>query len=210
MNAIANRVACGNPQADFEAARRRALAGSFEEARGALRSAGSPLFSPKEQALIHNDLGAIARRAAMRIGRTEFSEALAIDPDCDLASANWICWGMRGATHQRGRLASGGRSNDSEPAIRIAVVSFLFSWPSTAGGIVHTSELCKFLSRAGYAVCHFYARYNPWELGQVDGTYFENCQPIEFSERGLECENDQAPLSRAIDEFDPDYVIINR
>jgi len=69
-------------------------------------------------------------------------------------------------------------ANDSEPAIRIAVVSFLFSWPSTAGGIVHTSELCKFLSRAGYAVCHFYARYNPWELARSTGPTLKTCQPI--------------------------------
>jgi hypothetical protein len=34
-------------------------------------------------------------------------------------------------------------------ARKIAVVSFLFNWPSTGGGIVHTTELCRFLGEAG-------------------------------------------------------------
>lgn len=53
------------------------------------------------------------------------------------------------------------------PATRIAVLSFLFNWPSTGGGIVHTVELCDFLHRAGYEVQHIYARYDPWALGVV-------------------------------------------
>ena len=52
--------------------------------------------------------------------------------------------------------------------IRIAIVSLLFNWPSTGGGIVHTAELAKFLSLAGYEVCHFYAVYEPWRVGSVN------------------------------------------
>ena len=49
--------------------------------------------------------------------------------------------------------------------LRIAIVSLLFNWPSTGGGIVHTAELAQFLSLDGYDVCHFFAVYEPWSVG---------------------------------------------
>ena len=50
---------------------------------------------------------------------------------------------------------------------RIAIVSLLFNWPSTGGGIVHKAELAQFLSLDGYEVCHFFAVYEPWSVGKV-------------------------------------------
>ena len=50
---------------------------------------------------------------------------------------------------------------------RIAVLSFLFNWPSTGGGNMHTAGLVEFLGRAGYDVRHFYARYPAWAIGRV-------------------------------------------
>ncbi len=55
---------------------------------------------------------------------------------------------------------------------RIAIVSLLFNWPSTGGGIVHTAELATFLSKAGYEVRHFYA-------------VFESCRSAAFGKIAL-------------------------
>src|SRR5207248_78271 len=53
------------------------------------------------------------------------------------------------------------------PAVKVAILSFLFSWPSTGGGNVHTAALALFLARAGYDVRHLYARFPPWRIGAV-------------------------------------------
>ena len=37
---------------------------------------------------------------------------------------------------------------------RVAILSFLFNWPSIGGGNIHTVELATFLARAGYDVRH--------------------------------------------------------
>ncbi len=50
---------------------------------------------------------------------------------------------------------------------RVAVISFLFNWPSTGGGNMHTAGLVEFLGRDGYEVRHFYARYPAWGIGRV-------------------------------------------
>jgi hypothetical protein len=42
-----------------------------------------------------------------------------------------------------------------EGAGKVAILSFLFNWPSSGGGNVHTAELARFLARAGYTVHHF-------------------------------------------------------
>ena len=68
------------------------------------------------------------------------------------------------------RLACPPSSNASpQSPVRIALLSFLFNWPSTGGGNMHTAGLVEFLSRAGYDVRHFYARYPAWGIGRVAG-----------------------------------------
>ena len=53
--------------------------------------------------------------------------------------------------------------------VRVAVLSFLFNWPSTGGGNMHTAGLVEFLKRAGYEVRHYFARYPAWGIGRVAG-----------------------------------------
>ncbi len=48
------------------------------------------------------------------------------------------------------------------------ILSFLFNWPSTGGGNIHTVELSRFLARAGYEVRHVHARYPEWGIGRVE------------------------------------------
>ncbi len=68
------------------------------------------------------------------------------------------------------------------PSYRIAIVSLLFNWPSTGGGNVHTAELAKFLTLAGYEVCHFYAEYPPWRIGEVSESLDYRLKAIKFSD----------------------------
>jgi len=78
---------------------------------------------------------------------------------------------------QEGRPWEGGatagrqadRSVGPTGPVRVAVLSFLFNWPSTGGGNMHTAGLVDFLGRDGYDVRHFFARYPGWGIGRVDG-----------------------------------------
>ena len=97
---------------------------------------------------------------------------------------------------------------ESSTPIRVAILSFLFNWPSTGGGNVHTVELATFLGRAGYEVRHVYVRYPEWGIGRVgDALPFES-QAMEFDRSSWGLDEIQARYRRAVRSFDSDYVII--
>ena len=52
---------------------------------------------------------------------------------------------------------------------RVALLSFLFNWPSTGGGNMHTAGLVEFMARDGYEVRHYFARYPAWGIGAKGG-----------------------------------------
>lgn len=62
-----------------------------------------------------------------------------------------------------------------ERPFKIAILSLLFNWPSTGGGIVHTYELAVALGHAGFSVCHIFAQYDGWKVGCVEGDYLAAC-----------------------------------
>jgi FkbM family methyltransferase len=95
-----------------------------------------------------------------------------------------------------------------EEQIRVAILSFLFNWPSTGGGIVHTVELAQFLGRAGYNVQHFYARHLPWGVGRVEMPVPFPSTAVDFDETAWNMPTIQARFRQAVDSFAPDYVII--
>jgi glycosyltransferase involved in cell wall biosynthesis len=105
---------------------------------------------------------------------------------------------------------TGTRAEISEPAGRgkVAVLSFLFNWPSTGGGIVHTVELAKFLTKAGYDVRHIYARYAPWQIGRVEGRLPFPSDALEFDQDGWNVLAIQEHYRRSVDAFRPDHVLI--
>src|SRR5262249_51160802 len=86
-------------------------------------------------------------------------------------------------------------------------LSFLFNWPTTGGGNVHTAELALFLSRAGYDVRHYYARYAPWGVGNVTGTPFPSF-PLDFDDDSWNVPAIQQRFRQAVDEFRPDHAIL--
>ena len=79
--------------------------------------------------------------------------------------------------------------------VRVAILSFLFNWPSTGGGIVHTVELARFLARAGYDVRHFYARYPGWGVGRGRGAAAPYpSEALEFDEATWNVAGDPGPV----------------
>ena len=122
------------------------------------------VLDQKLLARIHNDLGVLAAVDG-RIDESvrHFSEAVGLIPDLQVAQENHrlISW----------QAAEVGRRNEqavvSHRSTRVGIVSLLFNWPSTGGGTVHTAELARFLSRAGYEVRHFVIGYAGWSVGQV-------------------------------------------
>ena len=96
---------------------------------------------------------------------------------------------------------------DSDP-LRIAIVSLLFNWPSTGGGIVHTAELAQFLTLDGYEVCHFFAVYAPWSVGDVQEPLPYNSCAIQFDDLSWNREGIHTAFQNAVDSFQPDAVIV--
>jgi hypothetical protein len=90
----------------------------------------------------------------------------------------------------------------------VAILSFLFNWPSTGGGTVHTYELARFLAKAGYAVRHIYVRHPPWGIGGVQGLLPYPNDVLEFDAANWNVPAIQARFRRAVDGFGPDHVII--
>ena len=93
-------------------------------------------------------------------------------------------------------------------ALRVAIVSFLFNWPSTGGGNMHTAGLAQFLARAGYEVRHIFARFPDWGIGRVTDELLSPAEVIEFEASAWNVGEIQARYRRAVEAFGPDYVVI--
>src|SRR5262249_37327690 len=151
-------------KAQYHQARGAAANGDHNQARVALATLDTADTPKTLRALVKNDIAALAAvggdRVAAAIG---FRAALALDPECAPARAHLRALG--GETREA--ISSPVPLDRPTRAVRVAVVSLLFNWPSTGGGNVHSAELTKFLAAAGYDVRHFYARFEPWGLGRV-------------------------------------------
>lgn len=98
---------------------------------------------------------------------------------------------------------------DPDPArLRVAVVSLLFNWPSSGGGNVHTWELARELSRAGYDVRHFYASYPGWAIGLVREALPYPADALEFDEATWHAGAIQDRFRTEVAAFGPDCVIV--
>jgi glycosyltransferase involved in cell wall biosynthesis len=158
-----------------------------------------PISDKPLQALIQNDLATIHAINGDIISAIKgFQAAIWLDPKCQAAHKN-----LKLLEHEP--ISSGGHASDMP---KIAVLSFLFNWPSSGGGIVHTLELCKFLIEAGYDVCHIYARYQPWGIGEVlNDLPYPNVE-LEFVSSDWSAELVRKRFKQALDQFQPDHVII--
>src|SRR5205807_2417955 len=92
--------------------------------------------------------------------------------------------------------------------VKVAILSFLFNWPSTGGGNVHTHELALFLAKAGYDVRHFYVRFPPWQIGNVPEALPFPSEALAFEESNWNAVKIQDRFREAVAAYDPDYVIV--
>ena len=97
---------------------------------------------------------------------------------------------------------------NSDRSVRVAVLSMLFNWPSTGGGIVHTAELTTFLTTAGFDVCHFYAVFEPWGVGSVASALPYKSRAIAFDPQSWSIDYVAKTFRQEVDRFAPDCVII--
>lgn len=152
------------------------------------------------KALASNDLGCLARlNGDDALAQSHFRQALEWNGECESARQNL------------GSLLPGDVPNLANPAkergIRVTILSFLFNWPSTGGGIIHTVELAIFLQRAGYEVDLIYPQFTPWNLGNAEGCPFPG-RSLTFQESDWTISTIQRRFREAVDEVSPDSVLI--
>jgi glycosyltransferase involved in cell wall biosynthesis len=161
------------------------------------------------KALIANDLAALAALSGDEVAaRKGFETALALYPSCEPARANLALLGeplsAEGAEPSPIQRPSDGQHGP----VKVAILSFLFNWPSTGGGIVHTVELAHFLKKAGYEIRHYYARHLSWGVGKVENPLPFASEALEFDDSNWNVPQIQSRFREAVDSFNPDYVII--
>jgi len=208
-----------------------ALDGQTDAARLAYGALPTSDIDARQLALVRNDVAALdAVSGDMKRADAGFRAALELDGGCQLARANLACLADTSQPIHPGEapsrelpdLPADSMTATLEPAAahhnesittdgqtcKIAVLSFLFGWPSTGGGIVHTVELVRFLRKAGYDVQHMFARYEPWGIGRVTGEPPLDSQVLEFDSATWNVPSIQDQFHRAVRDVDPDCVII--
>jgi glycosyltransferase involved in cell wall biosynthesis len=176
-------------------------------------------------ALIRNDLAVLAvldgRHDDARQG---WQAALDLDSEClparlnrDLLAAELDDLGGGDPAGSQAELVLAPNPARMEPRprpsddrrLRVAVLSFLFNWPSTGGGNMHTAGLAEFLARAGYEVRHVFARFSPWGIGRIADPLPGMSEVLEFDQAGWNVAEIQSRYRRAVEAFRPDYVVIS-
>jgi glycosyltransferase involved in cell wall biosynthesis len=187
--------------------------GDYTQARHLYESIVASAENPALEASAHNDLAVLTAVAGdLDSARQTLTTALARDPACETArhnaallEADLRAWSSSPQATPTQTLAA--VSPLEAVPVKVAILSFLFNWPSTGGGNVHTAELALFLGRAGYDVRHFFIRYAPWHIGNVTNTPFPS-QPLDFDEINWNVPAIQRRVRQAVDEFKPDHVLI--
>lgn len=200
---------CQDRQARYEKACELALAGQYDRAARLYASLGQTA-ERRLQALVRNDLAVLAAvGGATDSAQAGFAEALAVDETCAVARSNLA---FLTAPSARAVAPVEREVSPTAPvttgAVRVAVLSFLFNWPSTGGGTVHTFELARFLNKAGFEVKHLYARYGRWKVGEVRDPLPYPAEALDFDVNSWNVRAIQAAFRRAVDAFAPDHVII--
>jgi hypothetical protein len=197
----------------YEGACHYAAAGQTLEAQRIHTALAKDLPGRRSRALVRNDQAILAAvtddpDAALQ----GLHEALTIDPQCEVARVNLTSLEDQqavGAPDHASRIPVEALAEGPRPARagKVTILSFLFNWPSSGGGNVHTAELAHFLTRAGYAVRHFYPRYLPWDIGKVEGAAFPS-EALSFDEQDWNVPAIQTHFRQAVDAFGPDFVLL--
>ena len=185
-------------------ARQHAEQGRMQEAEAIYGRLARAALDRDLKALVYNDLGCLAQlRQDGNAARMNFERALEWNEDCEPARQNLARLPVEATQTQNSTFPT----KSSDRKTRVAILSFLFNWPSTGGGIIHTVELGTFLRRAGYEVELLYPRYSPWGIGRSGDCPFAG-RPIDFQDSAWTIPAIQQRFREAVDELAPDYVVI--
>ena len=185
----------------------------YDDARRAYGKLEVGTDDPRLKALIVNDLAVLeALDGNLEAARASLLSVLTVDDSCEPARLNAALLNAEFASPTSlpvsASLAVTAPSEQPAGPIRVAILSFLFNWPSTGGGTVHTAELARFLAGSGYEVRHFYARHLDWGVGRVDAPTPHPSQAIDFDDASWNLPEIQARFRRDVDAFGPDHIII--
>lgn len=205
-----------DPEAACRRAEELAAAGDAGAAEAALAALETEATPPPVRARARNARAALAAAAGdLDAARAGFAAALVLDPTCEAARTNLAA--LDATPPEPGVLPVETPPLVPEAvsppvaaprAVRVAVLSLLFNWPSTGGGNVHTAELTKFLAAAGYTVTHLYARYEPWGVGRVTAPLPHPAEAVPLPADGPTAAGVVAAFRRAVDACDPDWVVL--
>lgn len=192
---------------DYDSARQLAAAGHQDQAAAAYERLLMAATEPARKALILNDLAVLAfLRGDRDVAVDRLQQAMVLHPAGRLSRGNLEL--IQSHADKPQVAAQVDQPHPKANQIKVAVLSFLFNWPSTGGGIVHTVELADSLDKAGFEVVHFFARFHPWEIGRLQCPLPFAHQALEFDERNWNLAEIQKRFRQSVQAFDPDHVII--
>jgi hypothetical protein len=196
----------------YRRACRLASLGKPEDARRLLDSIGTTA-DPRLKSLVTNDLAVLAAISGdLGAAQSALRDVLADDDGCEAARLNLAFLAAEAAalptTAARTPSTLAPSRGLAPGPVRVAILSLLFNWPSTGGGIVHTVELASFLANAGYEVRHFYPLRPDWGVGRVDAPLPIDSHALDFRDGPFDAPAIRDRFRRAVDSFDPDYVLI--
>jgi glycosyltransferase involved in cell wall biosynthesis len=204
-----------------------AAEGQYDEARRLYAELPATGAESRVRALIGNDLAVLDALAGdFDAAGRGLEAALALDEGCTPARLNLALLNAELAAPGSPRASIAGLAGLSPPArhlieerdgegtlplpapTRVAILSFLFNWPATGGGNIHTVELADFLGRAGYEVRHFYPSFPDWGIGSVAAELPVASEALAFDAAGWTVPEILARFRAAVDRFGPDAVIV--
>src|SRR5262249_1980488 len=124
---------------DYQRARQLSQQGLFAEARALYEQLQHGAKALRFAALVQNDLGVLlAEQGELRVARQRLEAALTLDDQCDAARRNLALLDQR-ATGTAAKMPAPDRvlpaqSSAATSSCKVAILSFLFNWPSTGGG----------------------------------------------------------------------------
>jgi glycosyltransferase involved in cell wall biosynthesis len=203
----------GEERQRYEEATRLVATGDNAEAIEVLEAMNRPNVDSPLRALVQNDLAALRALHGETVeALAGFESALLLDPTCSAARTNLRTLGRLPSDFVPAATPSRDEAQVTIPPprrpVRVAILSLLFNWPSTGGGTVHTAELGRFLALGGFEVRHFYARFDPWGVGQVTAPTPYPAEAIRFIDGDWTAETIVQKFRAAIAAFNPDYSII--
>lgn len=196
-------------QSQYTSATALAIQGETDRAGELLSELCETAPSECERALALNDLGTLT----LMVGEPEtavklFERAVALNGELSAARNNLR---LAKRHHVAPPVAGPDRPENGigqpQPH-RIAIVSFLFNWPTTGGGNIHSVELARFLSEAGYEVTLVCPRYRNWQIGYVNAKSPHPVTAVPFDPSDWNLETILDRLKKPVDAFNPDTVII--